>query len=363
MNIIHLVSNKVWGGGERYVLDLARAQRADGHSVGIFTRRYEAVAKPFADEKLHSGYLHLGGVIDVVTPVRLAKHLRGIEGPVIVHVHNFKDAYTAVAARRLCDRKDIYIIATRHLVRPAKTDKSHLRTLAALDAVIFVSQLAHDRFCSTLPTGFDRSRLHTVVNSIAIPSPLPYPEKDHENPPRLIYAGRLAHEKGIDVLLEAMALISDHRWKLDIVGSGLPRDEVAFEKQARALGIADRIDFKGHKADVFAELAGADIAVLPSRVAEACPLIIQEAYACRVAVVTTDLGAQPETVDDGVTGLLVAPESPRALADAIGRLLDDRDLCHRMGEAGHRKLISDLSYDKFYKFIMAIYDGCQHHDK
>lgn len=362
MNIVHLVSNKVWGGGERYVLDLARAQRADGHCVDVFTRRYQAVATPFAADGLHRGYLHLGGVIDVMTPIRLSKHIRQLEGPVYIHTHNFKDAYTALAARRLCDRKDIYVVTTRHLVRPAKTDKSHLRTLTALDAVIFVSQFARDRFCSTLPAGFDRSRLHTILNAAAAPYPLPYPEKEAVNQPRLVYAGRLAPEKGVDVLLEAMALIADRPWQLDIIGCGLPRDEVALEKQAAALGIADRVNFRGHRPDVFAELAGADIAVLPSRVPEACLLTVQEAYACGVPVVTTDNGAQPETVDDGVTGLLVEPESPRSLADAIARLLDDQALRRSMGEAGRRKFTEELSYAKFYESIMTVYHGCAHHD-
>lgn len=362
MNIVHLVSNKVWGGGERYVLDLARAQRTDGHCVDVFTRRYEAVAAPFAADGLHSGYLRLGGVIDVMTPIRLSKHIRQLEGPVYIHTHNFKDAYTAMAARRLCDRKDIYVMTTRHLVRPAKTDKSHLRTLAGLDAVIFASQLARDRFCSTLPADFDRSRLHTVLNAIAAPTPLPYPETKAGNLPRLVYVGRLAPEKGVDVLLEAMALTTDRPWQLDIVGCGLPRDEVALEKQASALGIADRVRFRGHRPDVFAELAGADMAVLPSRVPEACLLTVQEAYACGVPVVTTNNGAQPETVDDGVTGLLVAPESPRALADAVRRLLDDAALRSAMGDAGRRKLAGELSYAKFYESIMAVYHGCAHHD-
>lgn len=360
MNIIHLISNKVWGGGERYVLDLARAQKADGHRVDIFTRRYQAVAQPFIEEEMHRGYLRLGGVLDIFTPIKLARYLRKLSGTTIVHVHNFKDAYTALSARRLTNRTDIFVVATRHLVRPAKTDKSHLSTISDLDAIIFASELAKEKFCSTLPTTFNKEHLHTVRNAIALPSNLPPSKKSNENTPRLAYVGRLAPEKGVDILLEAMALITDRNWQLDIVGSGNPNYEVELEKQAHSLGIADRVHFKGYTDNVYTELAGADIAVLPSRVPEACLLTIQEAYACSVAVVTTDNGAQPETVDDGTTGLLVAPESPRALADAVARLLDDHELRCSMGQAGRLKLERQLSYKNFYEQIMAIYNGCAH---
>lgn len=360
MNIIHLISNKVWGGGERYVLDLARAQKADGHCVNVFSRRYHAVARPFIEDETHRGYLRLCGVFDIFTPIKLARYLRKLSGTTIIHVHNFKDAYTALAARRLTNRKDIFVVATRHLVRPAKTDKSHLSTISNLDAIIFASELAKKEFCSTLPTTFDCEHLYTVRNAIAIPPTLPLSKKSDESTPQLVYVGRLAAEKGVDILLEAMALIADRSWQLDIVGSGNPNYEVELEKQAHTLGIADRVHFKGYTDNVYTELTDADIAILPSRVPEACLLTIQEAYACAVAVVTTNNGAQPETVDDGTTGLLVNPESPRAIADAVTRLLDDRQLCSSMGQSGRLKLEQELSYKNFYEQIMAIYNGCAH---
>ena len=64
MNIVHLISNKVWGGGERYVLDLCRRSEADGHSVAVLTRGREAVDKPFRDAGFTPGHLPLRGALD-----------------------------------------------------------------------------------------------------------------------------------------------------------------------------------------------------------------------------------------------------------------------------------------------------------
>ena len=123
MNIIHLVSNKVWGGGERYVLDLCRYMSAQGHSVAVVSRGIGAVDAPFRAAGFTPGRLPLGGLFDFISPVRLARVLDRVEAPAVVHVHNFKDARTALRARRLmADGSKVRVVITRHLVRPAKTE-------------------------------------------------------------------------------------------------------------------------------------------------------------------------------------------------------------------------------------------------
>ena len=91
MNIIHLVSNKVWGGGEQYVLDLCCRLEADGNSVAVITRGIDAVDKPFAKAGFTPGHLPLGGVFDFISASRLSRVLDSMPDAV-VHVHNFKDA-------------------------------------------------------------------------------------------------------------------------------------------------------------------------------------------------------------------------------------------------------------------------------
>ncbi|MDE6288813.1 MAG: glycosyltransferase [Muribaculaceae bacterium] len=355
MNIIHLVSNKEWGGGERYALDLCKALKADGHNVKALTRRRPEVAGPFIEAGLHGGYMRLGGVLDVLSPIKLARMLEEIDGNVILHVHNFKDAHTALNARRLYKGPHgIKVVCTRHLARPAKSDKSHLKILRELDAIIFVSHAALDTFRSTLPEDFDRSHLHVVHNSIAS---APETETTVRNePPTLVYLGRINPEKGLDVLLRALGDITDLDWKMKIYGTGPARDVTPLLKLCRALDLDSRVDWEGHTDKVFSALAGATALVLPSIVPEAFGLVILEAFSQGCPVVTTNNGAQPEIVTDGVDGFLVPPGDATALAAAMRKVLDARNNTG-MRTAALEKFNNHFTYSRFYNDITAIYHG------
>lgn len=358
MNVLHLVSNTVWGGGERYVLDLARAQRADGHSVSVLTRRKPAVAGPFAAEGLLGGHLRLGGVWDVVSPVRLAGRLNRLAAggtPTVVHVHNFKDAYTALAARRLMkDPSAARVVCTRHLVKPAKTTPSAMRTLRELDAIIFVSRLALEGFLASGPD-IDRSRLHVIHNAITA-APIPRPAREAgDTAVRLIFAGRITPEKGLDVLVRALADILDLDWRLEVCGTGSSREVMPVVRLARGLGVDSRIDWRGFVPDVLPHLAVADVAVLPSVGRESFGLAILEAFSRGVPVVTTDNGAQPEIMTHGTEGLLVPPSDHKALAAALRQIISDSDTRRRMAANAAEAYASRFSFDIFYRRINDVY--------
>lgn len=241
MNVIHLVSNKEWGGGERYTLDLCKALRADGHQVQIFARNIKAVREPFEHAGIPVTTMRLGGVWDVLSPVRLSSRLSRIDGPIVVHVHNFKDAYTAIAARRMArNSADIRIVATRHLVKKAGTDPHHLRIYDGLDAIIFVSRLAYEEFLSSRPQ-VNRSKLHVVLNSLALE---PYDRRDKRSGDpsvNLIFAGRITPEKGLEELVRALGTLKDLDWQLEVCGTGRGRDVMPVVALSTLLGIDDRI--------------------------------------------------------------------------------------------------------------------------
>ncbi len=358
MNIIHLVSNRVWGGGERYVLDLARAQRADNNNIAVFCRREPAVADVFAADNLLAGHLRLGGVLDIITPMRLAKYIRSLEGKVVVHVHNFKDAYTALSSRRLLgdDASRVKIVATRHLVLPAKTDRSHLRTLQGLDAIIFVSKIALDEFLSSAPD-VDRARLHVVHNSIATLDKISA-EKPQSESVRLIFAGRIVPEKGLDTLLRALEKIKELPWQLEICGTGNSRDVMPLVRLSRGAGLEPKIHWAGHVPSAIERMAASDVGVFPSTWREPFGLTILEAFSQGLPVVTTNNGAQPEILTDGCQGLLVPPADPQALADALRRIITDAQLRAEMGREARKAFGTRFSYQNFYNKIMQIYNGC-----
>lgn len=144
-------------------------------------------------------------------------------------------------------------------------------------------------------------------------------------PGLLVYVGRLADKKGVDVLIEAMAQVPGAR--LEIVGSGPARPEL--EALVARQGLTDRVTFAGKlpKHEVIATLARAMAVVIPSRVGadgdmEGTPVVLCEAMAAGVPVVASDLGGLGECIDHGETGLLVAPADVEALAAALRAVLE-----------------------------------------
>jgi glycosyltransferase involved in cell wall biosynthesis len=162
--------------------------------------------------------------------------------------------------------------------------------------------------------------------------------KEHgipERAPALVtVAGGLTAQKGIDVLLTALASLSGTdalRPHLVLVGDGPLRSDL--DGQARRLDLTPRVHFLGFRSDIPDLLAAADLFVLPSRW-EGCPMVLLEAMAAGVPVVATRVGGVPEIVDHDRSGLLVPPEDPEALAAAIETILSSPDRAQEIAAAG-----------------------------
>lgn len=166
--------------------------------------------------------------------------------------------------------------------------------------------------------------------------------------------GRLDEVKGYDQLIEASALVL--RKKADVwfavAGDGEEREDLL--EQARHLGVAHRWRFLGWQEDLNAVYHSFDLSVLPSR-NEGMGRTAVEAMACGLAVVATEVGGLPSVVEDGVSGLLVPPEDPRALAEAILRLIGDEALRLRMGACGLSRAREDFSTEAMMAGIESIY--------
>ena len=153
--------------------------------------------------------------------------------------------------------------------------------------------------------------------------------------------GRLELEKGHPTLLEAWPRVLDRvpNAYLLIVGEGSRLD--ALRGIVRDLGVERHVIFTGRRDDIPAVTAAFDVAVLPSY-REAQGLSILEAMAMSRPVVASNVGGIPEMIESGVNGLLVPPQDPAALADAIVRLLVDHPFADTLGRAGH-----DTVHDRF----------------
>lgn len=155
---------------------------------------------------------------------------------------------------------------------------------------------------------------------------------------RVGYTGNIHERKGLDVFIRAAKVLCDGGYggRFVIAGKG---DKTELETLAVRLGISDRVDFFG-PVDCASFVRGLDVFVLPSR-HEGCPNVLLEAFASGVPCVATAVGGVPEVMTDGVNGLLVGPESPEAMARAIGRLVADRDLRAGLGRKAHASVCRD----------------------
>lgn len=160
-------------------------------------------------------------------------------------------------------------------------------------------------------------------------------------------AARLAPEKGYEFLIEAIKILKNRKYEIQVrlVGDGPSRGTL--ERLAQDLGVLDRVHFLGHLDETtkMRELYSADLCVLPS-LAEGLPSAATEAMAIGVPVIATNIAAISELVEHGKTGLLVRPSDPEALAEAIIAMVHDYEFRKRAAELGHEKVIEEFDVDK-----------------
>lgn len=256
------------------------------------------------------------------------------------HVHaHFATAACEVAtmAARLADvtcsvtahAKDIY----------HQSNAPHLaRRLAGADAVVTVSAYNLDHLNRVLSATRRPPEVRLIANGVPIG-----PSADPAASQTLLCVARLVPKKGVDLLVDAAALLLERHPSLhvDIIGDGPQREQLT--AQVARLGLTGRVRLLGvaTTADVLTAMAAARAVVLPCRIdadgdRDGMPTVLVEALSRGVPVVSTDVVGVGELVHDGVTGLLVAPDDPVALAAALNRLLTDPALATRLGDNGRR---------------------------
>jgi len=174
---------------------------------------------------------------------------------------------------------------------------------------------------------------------------------DHADPIVLLSVGRAVEKKGLDVLLAALTrLPRSFGWRLVHIGDGPLLSNL--QAQAAAAGLADRIDWLGPQAHetVFQHYRSADLFVLPCRVAangdrDGLPNVLMEAQSQGLPCLTTDLPGIGELIEDGVTGRLVEPDDPQALATAISALGEQPALRGALARRGLDRLRHHFALD------------------
>ena len=294
---------------------LANLLRADGIPCRAFSRKGKWDSSPL---------------------VRLVQQFRA-DGTKVVHTHHLGQLLYGGLAGRLAGCR---VIHTEHdyysLSRPRA--QQLLRVLTRLaDRVTAVAEPVRSFLEGTV--GLPASKLITIQNGVEIhryETAIPHDRKkwDLENSDVIIgCVARLSPEKGHTVLLRAFRkVISRHpQARLVLIGDGDERERL--QHLAAELNIGHFVRFLGLRADVPEVLAACNLFTLPS-IQEGFPMVILEALAAGKAVIASEVGAIPDAIQHGATGMLVPPGDVDALAHALCLLIEDEGVRLRLGQRG-----------------------------
>jgi len=172
---------------------------------------------------------------------------------------------------------------------------------------------------------------------------------------KVLMASRLTKGKGFEELIQAAKKISRQKKKVSFLIAGEGKLKQRIEKSIHDNGLQDHFLLLGYRKDLYRVMKSADLFVLPSH-AEGTPRVITEAMAVGLPIIATSVGGIPEQVEDGKNGLLIEPKNPDQLAEAILRLLNDRELRLQMGREGYKKA-QRFSLSRMLKDVDALYKG------
>jgi sugar transferase (PEP-CTERM/EpsH1 system associated) len=333
IRVAHVTQGLDVGGQERLLVEMARhrdASRFDWIVIALGNRG------PLAESIEAAGVR----VVTLDTPTgfrlglwrRLAKVFRA-EQVNVVHTHDDRPlVYGIPAAWWAGVPKRIH---THHHGRLAQFTRRQLFLMrqAARFCQRFVC-VSHDSARYMIEQGIPATRVQTIWNGIDL-TRFAYQGPCDDGP--IVTVARLSPEKDIATLLRAVppVLAAFPEARFEIAGDGPCRAELA--QLAAGLGIQERVTFHGEMRDIPALLARARLFVLPSQ-SEGISLTLLEAMARGLPVVTTQVGGSPEVVEQGVTGVLVPPRDPAALAHAITPMLADPPRARQMGLAGRQRV-------------------------
>jgi glycosyltransferase involved in cell wall biosynthesis len=239
------------------------------------------------------------------------------------------------------------------LARRWWVDRANLRQWCALDRVVVPSRYLGDL---AVQHGLPPERLRVVPHGTPW-SDASDPPVAPMQPPLVLFVGALVDYKGVQELVQALALLRDHPWQAVIAGEGpLAQALPGWLDQA---GLTARVQLVGHiagRGQIDGWMRQARLLVLPSTVPESFGLVGIEALAVGTPVVSFGLGGVMEWLRDGENGLLAQACDPADLARQIARLLGDDALARRLGAAGRSLVQARFDATQAFEALLAVYD-------
>jgi glycosyltransferase involved in cell wall biosynthesis len=316
---------------------------------------YAARGVPVHEIPMRRGIAPLSDLANLARLVRLVRRVR----PGLIHAHSAKAGFLARLAGAWCR---VPVVYTPHAFAFLMTCGERRRRLyrrletsmrGRTAALIVVSE---EEAREAARLGYAPERVALIRNGVrpADAGPVRVRESGELT---VGFFGRLAPQKGPDLLLEAAAGVVAHlpQVRFRLFGGGAM--EAALRERAEGLQVGAHVRFEGEcrQEEVVARMREVDVVAVPSRW-EGCPYAVLEAQQAGVPVAAAAVGGVPELIRDGVDGLVFEPESPEALCDALLSLLRDPQKRLRLAEQG-RAAVAERGLVAMASAVSAVYRG------
>ena len=359
MRIVHVLAPATFGGLERVVEELATGQHRRGHDVHVIVLLEPATPEPIIVADLRERAVPVLSILlpgrAYATQLRLLREHCARLSPQVIHTHGYlPDVLSTLLIPRLAARRVStvhgFIGGTR---RGRLYEWLQCRAYRWIDAVAVSQKLAND----LVRRGVPASHVHLITNAAAtIDKPMSRDAACRQlglpiSGFNIGWVGRISREKGLDVLIDALPALADLSAHVAVIGDGPERSSL--EERARRIAQATPVVWSGIIPDAARLLNAFDVLVISSRT-EGTPMILLEAMALGVPVVTTAVGGIPDVVRDG-EAILVPSENPSALAAAIRSVSSDPTGAEKRAERAKQRLAGAFSaeqwldkYDRVY---------------
>ncbi len=349
------------GGSEVAAYNIARTLAKRGHEVHVIARH----GKSLTNYELVEGfYLHrvklprirfLETILFCLRALLIVKKLN----PDIVHAQAIGAGITGLLAKRLwkkayvvyCQGSEVYLwwLFKRPIARSVLKNADEVITLTE-DMKRQAQQLC-DREMLVIPNGVDLERFEDLPAREMLRIELGFDQDEKV----ILFVGNLRSVKGARYLIEAMRLIKDKNAsaRLTLIGDGEERG--ALQNHVKELELERYVTFVGRVSSekVPGYMAASDTFVLPS-LSEGFPVVIAEAMAAGLPIITTRIGGLPEIIQDGENGFLVEPMSPEQIAEKVLLLLEDDELRQRIS-SNNRARVKEYSWESIVQKLEKVY--------
>lgn len=370
LNVMHICMTfkGAIGGGETFFLNLAKRLGKEKFNLSFVCPYEGSLSSELRKMRVKTIVVNMESKFNLAVIPRLV-YLMKKKNINIVHTHGLRADFFGRIAAKIA--KVPIILSTFHIlisgyeknVGRLKTKVylflNRLTTALANKVVAVAAKVKEDLI---LKGGIDPNKIITIYNGIAIDKFKASRDKQSirkelgldSQPPIVGIVGRLVSEKGIGYFLQAASRIKKNipRIKFLIVGNGPSEQEL--QDLAKNLRIFQDCLFTGFRRDIADIISIFEIGVLPS-LCEPFGLIILEYMVLAKPIVATNTGGVPEIIEDGKTGILVAPKNPEQLAQAITSLLNNTKKAQQMGENARKAVESKFNLTKTIKQYEQLY--------